>query len=281
MLNIKCSHHLLCIKAMQTVPQITSVRAVIVLYMEPRQTFRTDTTTLERALRGDVVVGKISERDGGPIRLTLHLKIYIFWFGLFSFLGALTPQQQPGSYRGGEEDEMSVLLVEETGVPGGNHWPAASNWQTFTHTASAQSQNERLSSLSYRGPIDFLDFPTNYLRPTFILSDDKFAVVVVVDILLPWGPAQDCNGAVWKVREVWKRPKSIRHRDETGSMIKVLPTQVHLGLTQEVGPVQTVELCPGPVDLWPADIKLVHQLGHGPLRTVTQHWAVLLLHVHL
>ena len=91
------------------------------LYMEPRQTFRTDTTTLERARRGDVVVGKISERDGGPIRLTLQLKIYIFWFGLFSFLGALTPQQQPGSYRGGEDDEMSVSLVEETRTPGGNH----------------------------------------------------------------------------------------------------------------------------------------------------------------
>ena len=34
----------------------------------------------------------------------------------------LTPQQQPGSYRGGhDDDEMSVSLVEETGVPGGNH----------------------------------------------------------------------------------------------------------------------------------------------------------------
>ena len=34
----------------------------------------------------------------------------------------LTPQQQPGSYRGGDnDDEVSVSLVEETGVPGGNH----------------------------------------------------------------------------------------------------------------------------------------------------------------
>ena len=38
-----------------------------------------------------------------------------------------TPQHQPGSYRGGDEDEMSVSLVEETGVPGGNHRPTASN----------------------------------------------------------------------------------------------------------------------------------------------------------
>ena len=42
-----------------------------------------------------------------------------------------------GSYRGGgddddddgddDDDEMSVTLVEETGVPGGNHRPTASN----------------------------------------------------------------------------------------------------------------------------------------------------------
>jgi hypothetical protein len=25
----------------------------------------------------------------------------------------------------------SVLLVEETGVPGENHWPAASHWKTW------------------------------------------------------------------------------------------------------------------------------------------------------
>ena len=46
---------------------------------------------------------------------------------------ALTPQQQPGSYRGGDNDgEMLVSLVEETGAPGGNYRPTTSNWQTFT-----------------------------------------------------------------------------------------------------------------------------------------------------
>ena len=36
-------------------------------------------------------------------------------FGLV-YLG-LTPQQQPGSYRGGDDhDEMSVALVEDTGA---------------------------------------------------------------------------------------------------------------------------------------------------------------------
>ena len=29
----------------------------------------------------------------------------------------------------------SVLLVEETGVPGENHWPVASHWQTLSHNA--------------------------------------------------------------------------------------------------------------------------------------------------
>ena len=41
----------------------------------------------------------------------------------------LMPQQQPGSYilsrRYNDDDEIS-FLVEETGVPGGNHRPTAS-----------------------------------------------------------------------------------------------------------------------------------------------------------
>ena len=28
---------------------------------------------------------------------------------------------------------QSVMLVEETGVAGENHWPAASHWQTLSH----------------------------------------------------------------------------------------------------------------------------------------------------
>ena len=43
-------------------------------------------------------------------------------------LVGLTPQQQPGSYRAGDDDdEMSVSLVEQTGAPEGNHRPTASN----------------------------------------------------------------------------------------------------------------------------------------------------------
>ena len=31
---------------------------------------------------------------------------------------------------------QSVLLVEETGVPGENHRPVASNWQTLSHSVA-------------------------------------------------------------------------------------------------------------------------------------------------
>ena len=50
-------------------------------------------------------------------------------FGLFCLVyWGLTPQQQPGSYQGGEMMVMkSISLVEETGIPGGNHRPTACN----------------------------------------------------------------------------------------------------------------------------------------------------------
>ena len=49
------------------------------------------------------------------------LRVGLVWFR------GLTPQQQPGSYQGGEMMMKSVFLVEETGAPGGNHRPTASN----------------------------------------------------------------------------------------------------------------------------------------------------------
>ena len=59
-------------------------------------------------------------QPSGSSRVDRHVKVLVYW--------GLTPQQQPGSYRGGDyDDEMSVLLVEETGAPGGNHRPTASN----------------------------------------------------------------------------------------------------------------------------------------------------------
>jgi len=39
----------------------------------------------------------------------------------------------------------SVLLVEETGVPGENHQPAANHWQTLSH--DVVSSTSRLSGI--------------------------------------------------------------------------------------------------------------------------------------
>ena len=35
------------------------------------------------------------------------------------------------------------LLVEEIGVPGENHQPAASNWQTLSHNSQSKTSNEK------------------------------------------------------------------------------------------------------------------------------------------
>jgi len=51
-----------------------------------------------------------------------------FWFGLVRFMvfNATCSNISVISWR-------SVLLVEETGVPGENHRPVASHWQTLSH----------------------------------------------------------------------------------------------------------------------------------------------------
>ena len=51
-------------------------------------------------------------------------KLPLVWFHW-----GLTPQQQPGSYQG-DDDDISFLM-EETRVPGGNHRPTASNSSVF------------------------------------------------------------------------------------------------------------------------------------------------------
>jgi hypothetical protein len=42
----------------------------------------------------------------------------------------------------------SVSLVEETGVPGENHWPAASHWQTLSHNVVSSTPKEEFFILS-------------------------------------------------------------------------------------------------------------------------------------
>jgi hypothetical protein len=44
-------------------------------------------------------------------------------------------------------NNISVLLVEETRVPGENHWPAASHWQTLSeNTVPSTPHNKRGSN---------------------------------------------------------------------------------------------------------------------------------------
>jgi hypothetical protein len=42
----------------------------------------------------------------------------------------------------------SVLLVEETRVPGENHWPAASYWQTLSHNVVSSTPKEEFFILT-------------------------------------------------------------------------------------------------------------------------------------
>ena len=58
------------------------------------------------------------------------------WFSQMGYEGLL-PQQQPVSYWGSDyyDDQMSVSLVEETGVPGENHQPTIMNeWMKKYHS---------------------------------------------------------------------------------------------------------------------------------------------------
>jgi hypothetical protein len=44
----------------------------------------------------------------------------------------------------------SVLLVEETGIPGENHQPAASHWQTLSHNVDIEYTSTEQDSNSQR-----------------------------------------------------------------------------------------------------------------------------------
>jgi hypothetical protein len=49
----------------------------------------------------------------------------------------------------------SVLLVDETGVPGENYWPVASHWQTSWHIVVSPEWNSLLPSLGIHHPLTF------------------------------------------------------------------------------------------------------------------------------
>ena len=88
----------------------------------------------------------------------------------------LTPQQQPGSYRGDDDDddnddEISVSLVEETGVPG----EKPPNYGKLSHNTATISLSGRMYDIIIEcaafNDRDFTRFP---LYMTFLrLSSQK------------------------------------------------------------------------------------------------------------
>jgi hypothetical protein len=74
----------------------------------------------------------------------------------------------------------SVLLLEETGVPGENYQPVVSHWQTLSHNV-VSSVNARSYSF-----IIYICFPTNtthvFPNPQFISEWKKNNVVVSVSL---------------------------------------------------------------------------------------------------
>ena len=42
----------------------------------------------------------------------------------------------------------SVLLVEKTGVPGENHWPVTSHWETLSHNVVSSTPKEEFFIVS-------------------------------------------------------------------------------------------------------------------------------------
>ena len=54
----------------------------------------------------------------------------------------------------------SVLLVEEMGVPGENHTPAASHWQTLSHNVALSTPRHERDSLTMHYNIIILTLKT-------------------------------------------------------------------------------------------------------------------------
>jgi hypothetical protein len=73
-----------------------------------------------------------------------HRKWYSFsWFGCFIVINATFNNISVISWR-------SVLLVEETGIPGENHRHVASRWQTLSHNVvSSAPRHERIRTHNF------------------------------------------------------------------------------------------------------------------------------------
>ena len=129
-----------------TVPALFSISRVYVICLVPQKS------------------AFIRDRISKAIIWKLFKNVFkIIWNKLFSLVyWGLTPRQQPWSYRGGDyddDDEMSVSLVEETGAPGWNNWPTASNsvvWNKLqfpSYTGQSHTSLKFLIVKIVRGPV--------------------------------------------------------------------------------------------------------------------------------
>ena len=87
----------------------------------------------------------------------------------------------------------SGLLVEETKVPGENHWPVASHWQISSHNVVSSTPHHKFSLYSQHFKWEFLKTLNAFLLlcsilstkmgpgwPNFVFGDQNFNLVVSV-----------------------------------------------------------------------------------------------------
>ena len=77
----------------------------------------------------------------------------------------------------------SVLLVEETVVPGENHWPAVSHWQTLSH--NVVSSTPRLIGINLQYEFSFPSLTAVWVKLLFPLNHILWYVHVLLCKHLP------------------------------------------------------------------------------------------------
>ena len=92
--------------------------------------------------------------EGKYFLITIHICMYHFWFMVFNttFNNISVIWWQ------------SVLLMEETGIPGDNNQPVASHWQTLSHNVSSTPHRVgfELTTLVVIGTNDIGSCKSNY-----------------------------------------------------------------------------------------------------------------------
>ena len=89
------------------------------------------------------------------------------------------------------DDDESSFLVEETGVPGGNHRPTASNWWNRGHgvappppSASTSRRCFQIGSESDEFYIDLLCPIRSLYTPNRVWGDSKYNLKLIPDTIL-------------------------------------------------------------------------------------------------